>query len=118
MLEQVDQLLTHNPQYQQQHHVAGVVWDSAPCYMSPLVGATAIGHGMAWPLRVLGALAFLLSILLMLPFAPRRPRDYWWVGQHRAGQRKQSCCPAAGHAQLQAMPCRWAPAPRSDADTN
>lgn len=78
MVEQLQALLAEDPRYQPMRpQFRGCVFDSAPCYMSPLVGATAVGHGMPAPLRLLAALAFLLSLLLMLPVAPRRPWAYW-----------------------------------------
>lgn len=90
MVEQLDCLLASEPRYSQmREQFRGCVFDSAPCYMSPLVGAAAIGHGMPAPLRLLAALAFLLSMLLMMPFAPRRPWAYWCrMRELRLGRRR------------------------------
>lgn len=63
MVEQVDQLVKEDPRYRPfAARIAGLAFDSAPCYMSLRVGATAIGFGMPWPLRVLTALFFFVSV--------------------------------------------------------
>ena len=74
----MDLLLCQDRRYRHlASRTAGIIFDSAPCYMSAAVGATAIGHGLALPLRLLATALFLLSLLLMMPFAPRRPQEYW-----------------------------------------
>lgn len=63
VVEQIDQLVRDEPRHRPfASRIAGLVFDSAPCYMSLRVGATAIGYGMPWPLRVLAALLFFLSV--------------------------------------------------------
>lgn len=65
MVEQIDQLVRDDPKYRPlASRIAGLAFDSAPCYMSLRVGATAIGHGMPLPLRILAALLFFLSVRL------------------------------------------------------
>lgn len=82
MLEQVDLLVRQDPRYRQLGgRTAGVVFDSAPCFMAWGVGAAALGHGLAWPLRALAALLFLAVSLLM----PHRPAQFWCVGVGRVG---------------------------------
>ena len=78
VLEQLQGLLQHDKQYQQySSRVAGVVYDSAPCYMHLTAGATAIGHGRSLLVRMAAAALFFLSAALMSLVAPLRPRRFW-----------------------------------------
>lgn len=63
VVEQIDQLVKEDPRYRPfAARIAGLAFDSAPCYMSLRVGATAIGFGMPWPLQVLAALLFFVAV--------------------------------------------------------
>lgn len=73
-------LLHPRPPCRQAHlreRVAGVIFDSAPCYMHGTVGAQALGEGRPLPLRALLAAVFLLVMALMLLTDPRAPQRFW-----------------------------------------
>ncbi len=78
MLEQVDQLLRREPRYAPlAGRMAGCIYDSAPCYLHPLVGAAAMGQGRSLPVRALATALFLLLALVGLLTSPRRPQRFW-----------------------------------------
>lgn len=79
-MEQVDALLHGSPAPAHARlaaHVAGCIFDSAPCYMHPTTGATALGTGLSPPLRALATALFYLIMLLIYFVSPRRPQQYW-----------------------------------------
>uniref|UniRef100_A0A383WCI3 Transmembrane protein 53 n=1 Tax=Tetradesmus obliquus TaxID=3088 RepID=A0A383WCI3_TETOB len=76
-LEQVDALLQQQRFSHLSSRIAGVIFDSAPCYMHPTTGAEAIGIGCNLPVRVLAWLLFYALVLLGCFVAPLRPWQYW-----------------------------------------
>lgn len=77
-VEQVDWLLAHAPEFKHlRGRVAGVAYDSSPCYMHPTVGARALGEGKPLPVRVLTTAVFWLIAAAMLFLAPNRPAVFW-----------------------------------------
>lgn len=78
MLEHVDQLLQQEPRYAPlASRVAGCIFDSAPCYLHPLVGAAAMGQGRGLPARALATALFLLLALVGMLASPLRPQRFW-----------------------------------------
>lgn len=77
-LEQMDHLIRSDPRFASlADRAAGVVFDSAPCYLHALVGARALGEGRGPLLRALAFLLFLLVVAIMRVLSPGRPQAYW-----------------------------------------
>lgn len=57
--------------------VAGVIFDSAPCYMHLTTGIKALGEGRPLIVRVVLAFLFLISVALGFLAHPYWPRRYW-----------------------------------------
>lgn len=95
ILEQIDSLLTKNNLNTEEtltplltsnkdssrgfgvFNVAGVIFDSAPCYMHFHVGARALGEGKSLPLKMILALVFTISMCFGFLLHPFWPQRYW-----------------------------------------
>jgi Eukaryotic protein of unknown function (DUF829) len=87
ILEQIDFLLTAKnkknnlmPLSRQESswfNVAGVIFDSAPCYMHFHIGARALGEGKSFPLKFILAIIFAFSMLVGFVLHPFWPQRYW-----------------------------------------
>ncbi len=118
MVEQIDQLVRDEPRYSPfASRISGLVFDSAPCYMSLRVGATAIGYGMPWPLRVLAALLFFLSVrsfslwvrtqLVLRSLACSNGLGMCFTCEESCALRLCACCCSLPAAHLQAAACMF-----------
>ena len=77
-LEQIELLVQGDPRYKQyRSRIAGVMFDSAPCYMHATVGAAAAGQGRSPLVRLLAAALFYLSVVILFFVAPRQPQRFW-----------------------------------------
>lgn len=55
--------------------LAGLIFDSAPCYMTPKTGSLALTSGLTFPLKQLLQALFLLTVPITLLF--NVPRRFW-----------------------------------------
>ncbi|KAG7667563.1 putative Transmembrane protein 53-B [Nannochloris sp. 'desiccata'] len=71
-------------------NIAGVIFDSAPCYMHFHVGARALGEGKSLPLKMILAIAFAISMCLGFLLHPFWPHRYWKHMTHLSSDLKKA----------------------------
>ena len=68
---------TLNTQQRPQFNIAGVIFDSAPCYMHFHIGARALGEGKSLFLKIILTIAFGISTLVGFLINPFWTQKYW-----------------------------------------